>query len=50
LDAGILNVEIHSLATPKDNRIMEILCKEINNTQILYPRTKMRLVFNPVSL
>jgi len=50
LDAGILNVEIHSLATPKDNRILKILCEEINNTQTLYPGTEMRLVFNPVSL
>lgn len=49
-EAGILNVEIHSLATPKDNRILKILCNEINETKTLYPGASLRLVFNPVSL
>jgi len=48
-EAETLNVELHSLATPKDNRLLETLCKEINNTKTLYPGTKMRFAFNLVS-
>lgn len=48
-EAGILHVEIHSLATPKDNRILQVLCEEMNNTQTLYPATKMQLFFKMVS-
>jgi hypothetical protein len=45
-----LHVDIHSLATPKDNRILKVICEDINKTETLYPGTTLRLVFNPVSL
>ena len=48
--AGILRIEIHSLATPKDNRLLKMLCEDINKTQTLYPKTDLRLVFVPVSI
>lgn len=48
--AGTLNVEIHALATPKDNRILQMLCEEINSTQTLYTGTDLRLAFSLVSL
>ena len=44
-----LTVEIHSLATPKENEILKILCEQINETATDYPNTKMRLIYKLVS-
>ena len=48
--AGILRIEIHSLSTPKDNRLLKMICKDTNKTQTLYHKTDLRLVFVPVSI
>jgi len=48
--AGVLFVEIHSLATPKDNRILQSLCEEMNSMCLCYPGTELLLVYNLVSL
>ncbi|MCF6312495.1 MAG: hypothetical protein L3J39_08585 [Verrucomicrobiales bacterium] len=45
---GTLTVEIHSLATPKENKILKKLCEEINLTQTEYPNTKMKLIHKMV--
>lgn len=44
-----LTVEIHSLATPKENEILKTLCEQINETATKYPNTEMRLVYKLVS-
>ncbi len=46
---GILMVEIHSLATPKDNLILRALCEQLNETKTCYPGTELALVYKPVS-
>ncbi len=46
---GILNVEIHSLATPKENRILRELCEELNETQTCHLGTNLRPVYKTVS-
>jgi len=44
-----LTVEIHSLATPKENEILKALCEDLNETATNYPNTKMRLIYKLVS-
>lgn len=47
--AGTLTVEIHALATPKENRILRALCEQLNETETLYPGTNLRMIYKPVS-
>jgi hypothetical protein len=47
--AGTLTVEIHSLATPKDNRILKELCGQLNETETCYPGTNLRMIYKSVS-
>ena len=47
--AETLTVEIHSLATPKDNRILRDLCEQLNETRTRYPGTNLRMIYKPVS-
>lgn len=47
--AGTLTVEIHALATPKDNRILRDLCEQLNETKTLYPGTNLRIIYKTVS-
>ena len=44
-----LTVEIHSLATPKENEILKTLCEQMNETATNYPNTNMRMVYKLVS-
>jgi hypothetical protein len=46
---GTLTVELHSLATPKANAILNHLCIELNATQTIYPDTDLKLIFKSVS-
>ena len=48
-DAQTLPVEIHALATPKDNRILQDLCQQLNETETIYPGTKLRIIYKTVS-
>ena len=48
-DAQTLTVEIHALATPKDNRILQNLCQQLNETETIYPGTKLRIIYKTVS-
>jgi hypothetical protein len=48
-DAQTLTVEIHALATPKDNRILQDLCQQLNETETIYPGTKLRIIYKTVS-
>jgi hypothetical protein len=44
-----LIVELHSLATPKDNRIAAKLCETLNETEVKYPGTDLVLFYKTVS-
>ncbi len=44
-----LLVEIHALATPKENRILRDLCEQLNETETLYPGTNLRMIYKLVS-
>ena len=46
---GTLGVEIHSMATSKDNRILKELCGQLNETRTCYPGTNLRMVYKTVS-
>ena len=41
----ILKVVVHSQATPRANLVLQHLCKELNQTETMYPQTDLRLVF-----
>ena len=47
--AGTLTVEIHALATPKDNSILRDLCEQLNETKTHYPGTNLLIIYKPVS-
>lgn len=49
LNTKTLTVEIHTLATPKDNRIVQKLCKQLNETEIKYPGTELVMNYKLVS-
>ncbi len=44
-----LLVEIHALATPKENRILRDLCEQLNETETLYPGPNLRMIYKSVS-
>ena len=50
LSKGILTVEIHSLATPKDNQILRELCEQLNETKTCYPGTELEIFYKLVSV
>ena len=43
---NILNVNIHSQATPRANKALKHLCEELTQTETIYPLTNLKLVFN----
>lgn len=44
-----LTIEVHSLSTPRENRILQDLCKQLNETETNYPGTNMRMIYKTVS-
>lgn len=44
-ETNILKVTIHSQATPRANKALKHLCDELNQTEISYPQTNLRLLF-----
>jgi hypothetical protein len=46
--AGILSVELHGQANPVHDTIVARLCEELNDTETIYPGTKLRLKFTPL--
>lgn len=44
-----LNVNLYSLATPRDNQAVCKICTLINSRRCVYPGTNLRLVFNTTS-
>jgi hypothetical protein len=47
---NILNITIHSQATPRANKALKHLCEEMNETETTYPLTNLKLVFNSTAL
>ena len=41
-----LNIHLHSAATPKDNRAISELLKELNETETVFPNTELKRVFH----
>ena len=48
-ESKTLTVEIHGLATPKHDSILQHLCEELTATETIYPGTELRLIFKRVS-
>lgn len=40
-----LNINLYSLATPRDNLALENICQLLNNTETIYPGTNLRLIY-----
>jgi hypothetical protein len=47
--SGILKVTIHSMTNPLHNRYVERLCSILNEAEVVFPGTNLRLVYNSVS-
>ena len=43
-EKGTLSVRMHSMATPRDNRVLATLCDVLNDLAVCYPGTELRLV------
>ena len=41
-----LNIHLHSAATPRDNRGIAELLKELNETETMFPNTELKMVFH----
>lgn len=46
--AGVLRVRLHSLANPRSNGALAHLCEQLNQAQIRYPETRLRLRYEPI--
>jgi hypothetical protein len=45
-EAGELHVQIHSLANPRSNRAVTHLLQHLNDTELTYPGTNLKLVYS----
>jgi hypothetical protein len=45
---GELHVQIHGQANPIHDATLAAMCRELNNAEILYPGTNLRLVYSPL--
>jgi hypothetical protein len=45
---GELRIEIHGQANPIHDTTLEAICRELNDAEILYPGTHLRLVYRPI--
>jgi len=45
IDAGVLTIQVHSMANPRANRAIEHLLEYLNDSEFKYPGTKLRLAF-----
>ena len=43
---NILNIHLHSATTPRDNRAINELLKELNETETVFPNTDLKMVFH----
>jgi hypothetical protein len=45
-----LTIRLHSLSTPRANQAVIKLCEFLNQTQTLFPNTKLRLIYKSVAI
>ena len=45
--AGTLRVRIHGLASAAHNEVLRHLCAEMTETATIFPRTSLRVIFEP---
>jgi len=45
--AGVLRVRLHGLANPRSNEAVKYLCEQLNELDITYPATALRLRYEP---
>jgi len=45
MDSGELRIKIHSLANPRSNRAIGALLEELNAAELMYPGTRLKLVY-----
>ena len=46
-EAGVLHVRLHGLANPRSNEAVKHLCEQLNELQMIYPATALRLRYEP---
>ena len=46
---GILNVKIHNMTNPRNNRYVQKLCEVLNESETVFPGSNLRLIYNLVS-
>ena len=44
-ERNVLMVRLHTMANPRSNRLLRILCERVNETKYVFPGTKLKLVF-----
>lgn len=49
LEKGILKVRLHNLANPRNHKYVQLLCDSLNATDIHFPGTNLRLVYDLVA-
>lgn len=49
LEMGILKVRLHNLANPRNHKYVQLLCDSLNATDINFPGTNLRLVYDLVA-
>lgn len=47
---GVLRVRLHGLANPRSNVAVRRLCEALNETEISYPGTRLRLRYEPLDV
>lgn len=45
--AGMLRVRLHGLANPRSNAALRHLCEQLNETEVRYPGTRLRMRYEP---
>ena len=40
-----LTIELYSLATPRDNKALQRVCELLNQTETIYPRTELKMIY-----
>jgi hypothetical protein len=44
---GVLRVRLHGMANPRSNAAVRHLCEALNETEIMYPGTRLRMRYEP---
>ena len=47
---GVLRVRLHGLANPRSNEAVRHLCEALNDAEITYPGTRLRLCYEPLNV